>query len=182
MPSVDFNDMESGQSDIRNKVLAPVFKRLGIIEQWGNGLKLIAEELQAYPEIELTWKEPGIAFRITFTNKNYQQQQEFQQELENALSTIGTKLGLSWDQVGTKLAPGWHEVEKILDFCQRPHTIQEIMEVAHWSNRTKFRNKYINLFLDLGLIQMTIPDKPKSSKQQYKITQKGDLFIQLLTR
>ena len=70
MPLVDFSDMESGQSDIRNKVLAQVFKRLGIIEQWGNGLKLIKEELQAYPEIELSWKEPGIAFRVTFTNKN----------------------------------------------------------------------------------------------------------------
>ncbi|MDT8432970.1 MAG: ATP-binding protein, partial [Bacteroidales bacterium] len=59
MPSVDFNDMESGQSDIRNKVLEPVFKRLGIIEQSGNGLKRIKEELQAYPEIALSWKEPG---------------------------------------------------------------------------------------------------------------------------
>ncbi|MEI7424013.1 MAG: ATP-binding protein [Prolixibacteraceae bacterium] len=46
MPTVDFSDMESGQSDIRNKILAPVFKKLRIIEQWGNGLKLIAEELQ----------------------------------------------------------------------------------------------------------------------------------------
>ena len=35
MPSVDFSDMESGQSDIRNKILAPVFKKMGIIEQWG---------------------------------------------------------------------------------------------------------------------------------------------------
>ncbi|MFO7790672.1 MAG: ATP-binding protein [Bacteroidales bacterium] len=63
MPSVDYSDMDSGQSDIRNKILAPVFKKLGIIEQWGNGLKLIAEELQTYPEIELSWKEPGLAFR-----------------------------------------------------------------------------------------------------------------------
>ena len=99
--SVDFSDMESGQSDIRNKILAPVFKRLGIIEQWGNGLKLIKEELKSYPEIELSWKEPGIAFRVTFTNKNYEQQQELQQEFKNELSAIGAKLGLSWDQVGT---------------------------------------------------------------------------------
>ncbi len=70
LPSVDFNDMEAGQSDIRNKVLAPVFKRLGIIEQWGNGLKLIADELRKYPEIGLEWKEPGIAFRVTFTKLN----------------------------------------------------------------------------------------------------------------
>jgi predicted HTH transcriptional regulator len=92
-----FSDMESGQSDIRNKTLAPVFKRLGIIEQWGNGLKLIKEELQTYPEIELSWKEPGIAFRITFTNKKYSEQHELQPEFENELSAIGTKL-----------APGWH--------------------------------------------------------------------------
>jgi predicted HTH transcriptional regulator len=97
MPTVDYSDMDAGQSDIRNKTLAPVFKRLGIIEQWGNGLQLIADELKAYPEIELSWKEPGIGFRVTFTNKNFEQQQELQQEFENELNTIGTKLGPSWN-------------------------------------------------------------------------------------
>lgn len=38
-PSIDYSAMESRQSDARNKVIAPVFKRLGIIDQWGNGLK-----------------------------------------------------------------------------------------------------------------------------------------------
>ncbi len=45
--------MESGQSDIRNKILAPVFKKLRIIEQWKNGLRLIADELKKYPEIKM---------------------------------------------------------------------------------------------------------------------------------
>lgn len=70
LPSVDFNDMEAGQSDIRNKVLAPVFKKMGIIEQWGNGLRLIAGELHNYPEIGFEWKEPGMAFRLSFLKKN----------------------------------------------------------------------------------------------------------------
>ena len=65
-PSVDFSDMLSGQSSIRNKILAPVFKRLGIIEQLGNGLKLIADELKKYPEIGFEWKEPGMGFRVVF--------------------------------------------------------------------------------------------------------------------
>jgi ATP-dependent DNA helicase RecG len=69
MPSGNFNDMESGQSDIRNKTLAPDFKRLGIIERWGNGLKLIKKELKTYPEIELSWKEPENAF-LQLLNKN----------------------------------------------------------------------------------------------------------------
>jgi len=71
LPTVDFDDMEAGQSDIRNKVLAPVFKKLGIIEQWGNGLQLIADELKNYPEIELQWNEPGMAFRVSFIKKNF---------------------------------------------------------------------------------------------------------------
>jgi predicted HTH transcriptional regulator len=74
LPTVDFDEMEAGQSDIRNKTLAPVFKKLGIIEQWGNGLQLIADELKAYPEIELSWKEPGIAFRLSFIKKNFDPQ------------------------------------------------------------------------------------------------------------
>lgn len=184
MPTVDYSDMDSGQSDIRNKILAPVFKRLGIIEQWGNGLQLIADELKAYPEIELSWKEPGIGFRVTFTNKNFKQQQEsrqeLQQEFENELSTIGTKLALSWNQVGTKLEPSWNLVITILELCINAQAIQLIMDKVQWKDRTKFRNKYINLFLDLGLLQMTIPEKPKSSKQKYKITERGNLFLALL--
>ena len=71
MPSVDFNQMEAGQSEIRNKLIAATFKKLGIIEQWGNGLKIIFDDLKNYPEIELNWSEPGIAFRVTFSKKSY---------------------------------------------------------------------------------------------------------------
>lgn len=78
-PNVDYNDIESGQSHIRNKILAPVFKRLGIIEQWGNGLPLIKDELKKYPEIELEWKEPGLFFRVTFQKKDFKEQLELQQ-------------------------------------------------------------------------------------------------------
>jgi ATP-dependent DNA helicase RecG len=72
MSSIDFDDMESGQSEIRNKTLAPVFKKLGIIEKWGNGLKIISKEMKAYPEISLTWKEPGMLFKLIFTKLNYE--------------------------------------------------------------------------------------------------------------
>ena len=34
---------------------------MGIIDQWGNGLKLIADELKEYPQIEFRWKEIGCA-------------------------------------------------------------------------------------------------------------------------
>jgi len=57
--------------DIRNRVIAPVFKRLGLIDQWGNGLKIIAEELISYPEIELKWFEKGLQFQVQFVRRNF---------------------------------------------------------------------------------------------------------------
>ncbi len=70
-PSIDYSAMQSRQSDARNKVLAPIFKRLGLIDQWGNGLKLVANELKQYPDIELKWQEVGLSFQVQFINKNF---------------------------------------------------------------------------------------------------------------
>jgi len=36
-------------------------------------------------------------------------------------------------------------------------------------DRTKFRAQFIQPLLDLGLIKITIPDKPNSRLQKYKI-------------
>lgn len=69
-PSIDYSAMESRQSDARNKVIARVFKRLGIIDQWGNGLKLVAEELRHCPNIELKWREVGLSFQVQFVINN----------------------------------------------------------------------------------------------------------------
>ena len=47
------------------------------------------------------------------------------------------------------------------------------MELAERSDRTKFRHQVLNPLLNSRLIEMTIPDKPRSSKQQYRITPAG---------
>jgi hypothetical protein len=41
------------------------------------------------------------------------------------------------------------------------------------TNRTKFRDHVVAPLLEAGLIEMTLPDKPRSSKQQYRITEAG---------
>lgn len=70
-PSIDYSAMNSRQSDARNKVIAPIFRRLGIIDQWGNGLKLVAEEMKEYPNIELQWSEVGLSFQVQFVKRDY---------------------------------------------------------------------------------------------------------------
>jgi ATP-dependent DNA helicase RecG len=87
-------------------------------------------------------------------------------------------LGLSWHQVGTKLAPGWHQVEKILDYCIAPRLFREIMSEMGWKDRTKFRKKYITPLIEEGIISMTDPENTTDPRQQYYLTEKGKLLLQ----
>lgn len=41
------------------------------------------------------------------------------------------------------------------------------------TDRTKFRDQVVAPLLEAGLLEMTIPDKPRSSKQQYCTTETG---------
>ena len=94
-PSIDFSDMLSRQSDARNKVLAPVFKHLGIIDQWGNGLKVIYDQLRDYPDIELRWKEVGMSLQVAFVKTKFvvfpNQIQEEPKKLEGNTQEIPKK-------------------------------------------------------------------------------------------
>ena len=87
-PSIDYNDMKSKQSDVRNKTLAPVFKKIGIIEQWGNGLSIIADEMELYPEISLKWEIPGLSFRVIFIKTNYSTQKGTQKTTQKTTQKI----------------------------------------------------------------------------------------------
>ena len=54
----------------------------------------------------------------------------------------------------------------------------EMMEKMHLTDRKSFGRLYLQPALTQGLIEMTIPDKPQSRMQQYRLTKLG---IQLLT-
>jgi hypothetical protein len=41
------------------------------------------------------------------------------------------------------------------------------------SNRSKFREQVLTPLLALGVVEMTVPDKPNSSKQRYRLTATG---------
>lgn len=170
LPSVDFDEMFAGQSDVRNKVLAPVFKRLGLIEQWGNGLQLIADDLREYPEIKLRWNEPGMAFRVAFVNQYYSPQQELQQELQHELRHE-LRHELQHESLVTK-------VLKIISI--KEINTKGIASTLGQKSISGSLKKILNSLLEKSLIEWTIPEKPKSKNQQYRITRRGIAFLLLL--
>ncbi|MCF8128403.1 MAG: transcriptional regulator, partial [Deltaproteobacteria bacterium] len=55
---------------------------------------------------------------------------------------------------------------------------QLIREGLSLKDRTHARKAYINPALELGFIEMSIPDKPKSRLQEYRLTGKGKRIVQ----
>ena len=51
------------------------------------------------------------------------------------------------------------------------------MKIAGRADRTKFRNQVLNPLIEAELLEMTIPDKPSSSKQKYRVTEKGRALL-----
>ena len=66
---LSFEELGTGRSEIRNRVLAPIFKDMKLIEAWGSGIQKMRMELKEYPEIELVLKEAGHAFQVQFVKK-----------------------------------------------------------------------------------------------------------------
>ena len=69
---LSFEELGTGRSEIRNRVLAPIFKDMKLIEAWGSGIQKMRMELKEYPEIELVLKEAGHAFQVQFVKKGIQ--------------------------------------------------------------------------------------------------------------
>jgi len=132
-----------------NPIIANVFYRAGIIERWGTGTLNIIDWCKENGNPPPTWQEQAGSVYVTF-------QPSFPPEHQ-----VGTKLGLSWDQV------------EIMRNCLKDKAITELMAVVGRSNRTKFRDQVLKPLIDDGLIEMTIPDKPRSSKQRYRLTENG---------
>ncbi|MGA8832246.1 MAG: hypothetical protein WB554_11620 [Desulfomonilaceae bacterium] len=88
---------------------------------------------------------------------------------QNVLQEI-TELGHMW-------APSRHQVQ-IMNKCREDRTLLQIMEIAGRSDRTKFRRQVLNPLIEAGFIEMTIPDKPQSSKQEYRLSDKGVNFLE----
>lgn len=58
----------------------------------------------------------------------------------------------------------------------KPLSAVECMTRLKLSHRPTFRTNYLNPALTSGLIERTIPDKPNSRLQKYRLTAKGRTF------
>lgn len=175
-PSIDYSAMESRQSDARNKIIAPVFKRMGIIDQWGNGLKLIADEMKKYPQIEFRWKEVGLSFQVQFVKRDYVSEQELRQEL-------GQELG---QELRQELRQEFNNPTRYSEILEKLNvntlSRKEISELFGEKRISGSLNRTLKKLAEDGLIEHTIPDVKNHPDQKFRITNSGARFLKMLKK
>lgn len=61
----------------------------------------------------------------------------------------------------------------IVEQTDTPRTLQELLDVTGYKQRPYFKAHHLEPLLAGGVLRMTVPDKPTSSKQQYVLTEVG---------
>ncbi len=141
----------------RNPLIAGAFHRTGAIEVWGRGTNRVIEACRAYGIADPTFTEVSGAVTVIFKAEVVAEARD---------------LVPGGHQVGTKSALSPYQVQ-VLELADVPRALAELMGPSGRTDRTKFRDQVLRPLLEAGLLEMTIPDRPRSSKQQYRITEAG---------
>ena len=128
------------------------------VRRWGRGTNRVIEACRAYGIAEPTFIEASGAVTVTF-------QAEVVADLGRSVSQVGPKSVLSAAQV------------QVLEIAGEPRSLPELMAPSGLKNKTRFRDQVVAPLLEDGLLAMTIPDKPRSSKQQYRMTEAGRVAL-----
>ena len=175
--SIRMKDLRTGKAvsrRYRNRRIGEFLKELDLTEGRSTGipkiLKVMKENGSPPPEFETDEDRTFFLIRLP-VHPRATGEATIEATRKDTLG-LGTTPGLSRDQVGTKLALSKHQV-KILYKCLIDTGITELMKIAKRKDRTKFRDQVLNPLLESELLKMTIPDKPTSPNQKYRLTEKG---------
>jgi ATP-dependent DNA helicase RecG len=135
-----------GYSVPRNKEIMRIFKDLGLVEQLGSGVPRILENYSRE-----CFKFSDNFLRMTLPNAHYQN------DLVTDLVTD----------------PVTDPVKNLILVMDKEYSISELMTFLNLAHKPNFRKNYLQPAIELGIIEVTIPEKPSSSKQKYRLTQKG---------
>ncbi|HBS82992.1 MAG TPA: AAA family ATPase [Halomonas campaniensis] len=170
MPGMTIEDMKRGVSMIRNPVIARVFRELGLIEQWGSGVKRIFSEAQVQglpePHIEEIANRVRLSIRLATPVSIQQSASVTQAESVQSESRLESRLE-------SALAA------RVLLILQQEPLGKAAMarELGHKGVSGEL-NKQVGNLRQQQLIEMTLPEKPNSRLQQYRLTPQGQRFLQ----
>jgi ATP-dependent DNA helicase RecG len=147
-----------------NPIIANVFYRAGVIERWGSGTLNIVDWCVENGNPAPTWKEEAGSVFVIFAPATLRGSPQVTGE-------VGREV--TGEVTGEVVGQVTGEVLQLLRILTAPKTRAELQRALGLKGQANFRDRYLRPALDGDLIKMNIPDKPRSSKQRYRLTEKG---------
>ena len=160
---LSMDEFLQGRSMPRNREIMRVFRDLELVEHLGSGVRRI---LNAYPKD--IFKISDNFFEIAFPYEK-----EYLEFVKNQKSNSVTP------QVTPQVTS---EVNKLVLVCYKELSKKGLKEKLGLKDDKHFRKSYILPSIKSGLIEMTIPDKPNSKNQKYRLTKKGIEYQKILKK
>lgn len=160
----------------KNPVIAAFFRQIGRADELGSGMRKLMRYGKAYggANPELT---EGDIFRIVVKVPEFSTTGEESGTYEVKPHVSPQVTGEVTGEVAGEVTGEVHSLLKVLE--EMALTRAEAQAALELKGQANFRDRYLAPALGAGLIEMTIPEKPKSSKQKYRLTDTGR---QVLTR
>ena len=146
---IDINNLKSPHKSIpNNPLIANVLYRRKMLESWGRGLDLMYSECKRVGLPIPTLSDNQGEVVVTF----YLKEQVTEQVTEQVMSLIKA-------------------------LSDKEMSIKEILEALSLKHRPTLLSDYIQPTMQLGFVEQTQPDSPKSPTQKYRLTDKGKKMI-----
>jgi ATP-dependent DNA helicase RecG len=189
---------EPGEKEVRNPAIAMAMRRIAMCEQAGTGMRMMREEWQKLGHPAPTYKNDRAwkAFELFIPelDKEVDMASDLMRAMFGATDQVGSKSGPIRDQVTGKVTgedvrqvPDKYPTSNrqvtrqevsVLQAAVNPASRSVLQQISGLRDREHFMDSVLKPLLDNGLLEMTIPDKPRSSKQKYRLTEKGRKLIQ----
>jgi ATP-dependent DNA helicase RecG len=166
----------------RNRRIGEFLKELDLTEGRATGipkiLKVMRENGSPKPQFETDEDRTYFLIRLPVHERVIQ-------ELKEVTGQVGTKPAPSRHQVtgqvsGQVTGQVTGQVKQLIIAIKGGMSRSEIQAALGLTHRDHFTEAYLQPALAFGLIEMTIPDKPRSSKQRYRLTDKGRQVLEKL--
>lgn len=202
--NITIEDIFSGRSEARNRVVAHVFKELNLIEQWGSGINRIISACEEHGLQTPKIGEQNDFFDIEFyrprtitddkkpelqpesESTQLELQQEFkslmEQGIEDEQQELQQELLQEFKERQPELQPESLYAALVLRLTEDNLSKQGLADVLGHKSISGQLKVVLNKLQEDQLIEWTIPNKPKSSKQQYKLTKRGLAFYALIKK
>lgn len=154
-----------GVSRLRNPSLARIFRDAGLIEQWGSGLNrvysVIAKAGLPAPDIE----EIVDRVRVTIHVVDHSATPRPVEQDAYPRSKDGRHVGR-------------YDVGMLSAAVEGPVHRDVLLEAVGLKPLSQNYTRHIVPLIEAGLLAMTVPDKPRSKTQRYRITDAGREFLE----